>query len=94
MKYYIVVNEIYLVTNKISSNNEITDISGYAEIAKEQFEEIDFEVSDYYYIDNKVVSQNKEVQEGLSAEYAALKNVEKNINLLIELQADIVGGAV
>jgi serine phosphatase RsbU (regulator of sigma subunit) len=85
-------NVLYL----LETSNE-TQMSGGIEISQEDYLLLTNHMNKYryQYIENKIVNVGEVVIETpLSVEEQKLVEIAESINLLVELQADLIGGAI
>ncbi len=96
MKYYMFLDESKNIIYLLETNNS-TQMFGGIEISQEDYLLLNANVNryKYQYIEDKIVNVGEVVIETpLSVEEQELVEIAESINLLVELQADLLGGAI
>jgi hypothetical protein len=94
MRYYFKTNDSGLIVGKFSALNPIENDANFKEISSDQFNNLFLQGKDYVYSDGKIVEIEKEQTVEIDPIYATIIGVKLQLDLLIELQADTLGGAI
>lgn len=96
MRYFIVLDNENNIISLHSGNNFMSILSNIVEVSEEDFNLIQFGTYRYKYENGKIVNLGVIPKEdiALSVEEQKLIEIADNIDMLIELQADILGGAI
>ena len=97
MKYFIVLDNSSNITGFYATSDPNTKIANTIEILESDYGFLQSHpYYDYKYIEGEIVNIGvKQIQtEPLSVEEQKLTEISDNISLLVELQADMIGGAV
>jgi hypothetical protein len=94
MKYYFTTNESGLIISKLSTLSPLENEPNFIEISENVFDSLFLEGKDYVYIDSTITERPRGQTVKLDPTYATIMGVKLQLELLIELQSDILGGAL
>lgn len=96
MNFYIILDDEGNIIGLHASSNFETKLADTVNISQDDFNLLQLNKYTYKYVDAQIINTGKkpEVEIPISIEEQKIVEIADNVSLLIELQADLIGGAI